>query len=193
MLTKVINLSGGFKLVKLELMEKEDLKKIIEWNTNKSADYLLQWSGPKFIYPLTLDQLEDYFTNEVKIDNSNINVYKIILEDTEEIIGTVELSIRDKDTKEGRVGRFLIGQEKSRGKGIGTEVLSELLKIGFIGLGLEKITLGVFDFNLGAIKCYEKAGFVKERLIENARKSENGYWNLYEMYISKTKWLQKQC
>lgn len=32
-------------MLKLELIEKEDLKKIVEWNFNKSADYLLQWAG----------------------------------------------------------------------------------------------------------------------------------------------------
>lgn len=52
----------------------------------------------------------------------------------------------------------------------------------------EKVTLGVFDFNENAIKCYESSGVKKERLIENAKKCAAGYWNLYEMAISKIDW-----
>lgn len=55
----------GIKMIKLNFIKKEDLKKIIEWNVNKSADYLLQWAGPMYNYPLLLAQVENYFSNEV--------------------------------------------------------------------------------------------------------------------------------
>ncbi|MCY6372606.1 GNAT family N-acetyltransferase [Clostridium ganghwense] len=175
-------------MTKLEYLEKEDLEKIIDWNINRSPDYLLQWAGPMYNYPLTISQVEDYFFNDVKKDNSNIFVYKIRLVDTDEIIGTIELREIDKSNKVGRVCRFLIGEETVRGKGIGTRVLKEVLRIGFEDLKFEKIKLEVFDFNYSAIKCYENVGFVKERLLENVRKSSTGYWNLYEMAISKIEW-----
>lgn len=177
-------------MIKLSLIEIGDLEKIVEWNENKSADYLLQWAGPMYNYPLTPVQVENYFLNEVKKDSSNIFVYKVQLSDTCEIIGTVELRQIDENKKIGKVCRFLIGDEVIRGRGIGTEVLKEILRIGFEDLNFEKITLGVFDFNQGAIKCYENAGFAKVKLIENARKSPSGYWNLYEMAISKDTWMK---
>jgi RimJ/RimL family protein N-acetyltransferase len=127
----------------------------------------------------------------VKKDNSNVFIYKIILINTGEIIGTVELRETDKDNKIGRICRFLIGEENNRGKGVGREVLKKILRIGFEDMKFEKITLGVFDFNHNAIKCYEKAGFNKEKFLENIRKSSTGYWNLYEMEISKEKWKTK--
>lgn len=176
-------------MVKIELLEKEDLRKILKWNENKSADYLLQWAGPLYGHPLTLDQLEDYFFKEVKKFYRDTFIYKILLIDTGEVIGTVELREVDKENKIGRVCRFLIGEESNRGKGIGRTVLKKLLKIAFEELKFEKITLGVFDFNENAIRCYEGAGFIKEKLIENARKSSWSYWNLYDMEISKENWL----
>jgi RimJ/RimL family protein N-acetyltransferase len=175
-------------MIKLDLIEKKDLKKIVEWNLNKSDDDLLQWAGPMYNYPLTLAQVENYFLNEVKKDNSNIFVYKIRLISTGEIIGTVELREIDNDNKIGKICRFLIGEENNRGKGIGTRVLKEALRVGFEDMKFEKIILGVFDFNHSAIKCYENVGFTKEKFIENARKSSTGNWNLYEMAISKSKW-----
>lgn len=170
-------------MVKLEHLEKQDLVKILEWNANKSADYLLQWSGPVYSYPLTLDQMEEYFINNVKKDNPDTFAYKILLTDTGEFIGTIELREIDKKNKIGKVCRFLIGEENYRGRGIGAEALKEILKIGFEDFKFEKITLGVFDFNHSAIRCYEKVGFEIEKFTKNARKAPTGYWNLYEMSI----------
>jgi RimJ/RimL family protein N-acetyltransferase len=178
-------------MVRLENMEYMDLKKIIEWNEGMTSDYLLQWAGPKYNHPLTLTQIENYFLNEVSKDGSNIVIYKIISINTNEIIGTIELRETDKVNKVGRIGRFLIGEQSMRGKGIGKFVMREVLKKGFEDLGFQKITLGVFDSNHSAIKCYENAGFIKERLIENARKAAGGYWNLYEMSILKDYYTNK--
>jgi len=175
-------------MIKLNLMEKEDLIKIVQWNANKSADDLLQWAGPVYSYPLTLGQVENYFLNEAKRENCNVLIYKIILTETDEIIGTIEVRAIDEEKKIGRVGRFLIGSEDIRGKGIGTKALKEAVRICFEELKFEKVTLGVFEFNQSAIRCYEKVGFVKVKFTENARKSSNGYWNLYEMAISKEEW-----
>jgi len=175
-------------MIKLDLFEKENLGKIIEWNVNKSADDLLQWAGPIYNYPLTLAQAENYFSNEAKKNNSNIFVYKIRLINTGQIIGTVELREIDKNNKIGKICRFLIGEKSNRGKGIGTKVLKEVIRIGFEDMKFQKIKLGVFDFNHSAIKCYENTGFTKEKFLANVMKSSTGYWNLYEMAISKVEW-----
>jgi RimJ/RimL family protein N-acetyltransferase len=178
-------------MIRLEYLEKEDLKEIVEWNANKSADYLTQWAGPSYSYPLTLEQIENCFLNDSKKYDSNINAYKIRITDTDEFIGAVELREIDRNNKIGRVCRLIIGEEKFRSKGIGTQALKELLRIGFKNLNFEKVTLGVYDFNHSAIKCYEKAGFVKEKFLENATKAATGYWNSYEMAISKGEWQTK--
>lgn len=157
-------------MIKLEYLEKEDLEKIVEWNANKSADFLLQWSGPKYSFPLTIRKIEDYFLKEVKKENSSIFIYKILVAETDDFIGTIELRELDKLKKVGKVCRFLIGEENYRGMGIGKQVLREALRIGFENLNFEKITLGVFDFNLGAMKCYESVGFIKEKYLENNSK-----------------------
>lgn len=42
----------------------------------------MQWAGPMYKYPLTLTQVEKYFINDVKKDNSNIFIYKIQITNT---------------------------------------------------------------------------------------------------------------
>lgn len=178
-------------MIRLELIKKEDLNKIVEWNEDKSADDLLQWAGPLYEYPLTISQVEKYFLDEESKELADTYIYKIVSISTEEVIGTVELREIDRVNKIARVCRFLIGEEKERCKGIGALALKEILRIGFEDKGFEKITLGVFDFNNGAVRCYEKVGFVIEKLLKDARKAKDGYWSLYEMSISKSKWTKE--
>ena len=178
-------------MIRLELIKKEDLYKIVEWNRNKSANDLVQWAGPLYEYPLTLSQVEKYFLDEKNKEVVDTYIYKIISISTEEIIGTVELREVDRENKIARVCRFLIGEEKERGRGIGALALKEILRSGFEDREFEKITLGVFDFNKGAVRCYEKVGFVIEKLLKDVRKAKDGYWSLYEMAISKSQWIKE--
>ncbi|MNP78416.1 hypothetical protein D3C76_1760270 [compost metagenome] len=67
-------------------------------------------------------------------------------------------------------------------------MIDEALRIGFEEEKLHRISLGVFDFNVSAIRCYEKAGFVQEGLIRDARRYEDTFWNLIEMSILENEW-----
>ncbi|MNL60802.1 Acetyltransferase (GNAT) family protein [compost metagenome] len=55
--------------------------------------------------------------------------------------------------------RILIGAHDCWGKGYGTEAVRLLVTHGFERLKLREIVLGVFDFNVRAIRSYEKVGF----------------------------------
>ncbi|GGE20258.1 hypothetical protein GCM10011571_22770 [Marinithermofilum abyssi] len=66
------------------------------------------------------------------------------------------------------------------------------MEVGFNELQLHRIDLRVFDFNRGAMKCYEKCGFKKEGVLRDARKSRNGYWSLYQMSILEDEWFEIQ-
>lgn len=178
-------------MIKLEYLEEKDFGKLVEWNNNKSPNYLFQWAGPSYKYPLTEEQIKEYFSKGINKENSNSFVYKIILVQTNEIIGTIQLAGIDKNNRSARICRFLIGDENIRGKGIGKQALEEVLNIGFNKFNLHRISLGVFDFNHSAVKCYESAGFVKEGLLRDIRKAEEGYWSLYEMSILEEEWRNK--
>lgn len=178
-------------MVRLEYLESEDIKNIIEWNKDKSADFLLQWAGPQYQHPLTEEQIRQRLIDGTNKENSDTYIYKIILNETNKMIGTIELSKIDRINKTAKVCRFLIGEEDQRGRGIGKAALQMVLEIGFTVLELNSISLRVFDFNDSAIKCYEVVGFKKKKLIKNARKADNSFWNLYEMAITREEWLNR--
>ncbi len=172
-------------MVKLEHLERRDIEKIIEWNKDKSEDFLLQWAGSQYKYPLTEEQIHQRLIAGANKEDSDTYIYKIISSESGEMLGTIELSKIDRINRTARVCRFLIGEEQQRGAGIGRAALEQAVKKGFTVFKAEKIYLGVFDFNTNAIKCYESVGFKKEKLTENARKAKNGFWNIYEMAITR--------
>ena len=114
-------------------------------------------------------------------------VFNVLAND--EVIGHISFKDIDYILKSARVGKVLIGVDV-RGKGYGTKMMNAALTFAFETLQLENVTLGVFDFNISAIRCYEKVGFQQQTFLKDARQFENEYWNLIEMSISAKQWNQ---
>lgn len=176
-------------MVKLEYFTEEDFQQLIDWIPNE--EFCLQWGGPAFTFPLTNEQLNDYLQHANK-DNADKYVFKAIDETNNEVIGHISLGNVDKANESARVGKVLVGSTNSRSKGYGTQMMSAILKFAFEELNLHKVTLGVFDFNKSAIKCYKKVGFQEEGFLRDARKNGQEYWNLIEMGILESEWKTNQ-
>ncbi len=174
-------------MIELKYFERCDFKQLINWVD--SPEFLLQWGGPGFNYPLNDIQLEKYIEN-ANHENSETMVYKVFDHATGQAIGHISLSRIDRKNSSARIGKVLVGDKKTRGKGIGQKMIKEILKIAFNELHLHRVSLGVFDFNVSAISCYEKAGFVKEGLHRDSRKIGSEYWSLWEMSILENEWLE---
>ncbi|MEJ9152219.1 GNAT family protein [Bacillus smithii] len=176
-------------MIELEYFERPDFNQLIRWID--SPEFLLQWGGPQFDYPLNESQLEKYIENANR-DTSDTLVYKVIHKETGNVIGHISLGKIDRKNKSARIGKVLVGEKNLRGQGIGSLMVKELLKIAFEELKLHRVSLGVFDFNKSAIACYEKVGFKKEGLLRDCRKIGNDYWSLWEMSILEQEWFDQK-
>ncbi|WP_026558907.1 GNAT family protein [Bacillus sp. J37] len=172
-------------MIELQDFNRRQIPQLISWI--ETPEFLLQWAGPTFRFPLTEQQIEKYIEN-ANSDRSTSFVYSVLLKETREVIGHIALTNIDREHKSARVGKVLIGDQRVRGKGIGYLMMKEVLKIAFEQLDLHRVSLGVFDFNTSAIVCYEKAGFKKEGLLRECRKIGNQYWSLWEMSILAHEW-----
>ncbi|WP_128894676.1 GNAT family N-acetyltransferase [Longirhabdus pacifica] len=175
-------------MVKLECFEKSDYNQLIDWID--SPAFLLQWGGIQFTYPLTEEQLDQYM-EKLKNDKIETFVYKVVDQSSGEGIGHITLGKIDRENKTARVGKVLVGSKDVRGKGIGEQMMTEVLKVAFDELQLYKVTLGVFDFNHAAIACYEKVGFKKEGLRDHSIKYGDEDWNILEMFMVEDDWHNK--
>lgn len=172
------------ELIKLEPLKRSDFKQLINWIN--SEEFLIQWSGNAFTYPLNDQQLEQY------IESTNTLAFKVIDEDNKEVIGHISLGQIDNINRSARIGKVLVGDTKMRGRSIGKHMMKAVLHIAFEELKLHRVTLGVYDFNTSAISCYEKIGFVKEGLLRESKKVGETYWNLWEMSMLEYEWRAKK-
>lgn len=89
---------------------------------------------------------------------NNAQVFGIVLQENDELIGNCSIFRINHHNRKAEVGIF-IGDRNHLGKGFGTEALILLLDYGFNILNLNNIMLEVFGFNERAIRSYQKAGF----------------------------------
>ncbi|CGG02531.1 GNAT family N-acetyltransferase [Bacillus sp. N447-1] len=168
------------EVIKLESFKKSDFKQLINWIN--SEEFLIQWSGNAFTFPLDEQQLEKY------IESANTLAFKVVDEETSDVIGYISLGQIDNINKSARIGKVLVGNTKMRGRSIGKHMMKAVLHIAFDELKLHRVTLGVYDFNTSAISCYEKIGFVKEGLLRESKRVGETYWNLWEMSMLEYEW-----
>lgn len=174
---------GHKQMIQLKYFEKKDYKQLIAWI--ESPKFLLQWGGPGFHYPLDEAQLDRYMGKANK-EGAETLIYKVL--DSNTIIGHISLGKIDLNNRSARIGKVLVGNQNTRGKGVGQQMILSILEIAFEQMGLHRVSLGVFDFNAPAIRCYEKAGFTKEGLLLDARKYGDEYWSLWEMSMLEEEW-----
>jgi RimJ/RimL family protein N-acetyltransferase len=166
-------------MITLEPFDKIDFERLISWVDTE--EMLVQFGGPIFSFPLTIEQLEEYKNHKKRL------AFKVLEQSSKKAIGHAELFPSD-DNVTMKICRILIGDKTNRGLGFGQQIINELLRISFLQLGKEKVELNVYDWNTNAIKCYEKVGFT----INPGKifKSEvNGkIWTAINMIIDKQQW-----
>ncbi len=161
--------------MRLRALALEDCETLLSWIS--SADAMFQWSGPwDFRWPLDRLQLR----RDLERAGEKRLVFAAV-DAGDELVGHAMLTVQP-EHRIGVIGRVLI-DPAHRGEGLGTALTHELVRVAFDGLGLHRLQLGVYDFNLGAIACYERAGFVIEGRVRDSTRASNGYWSGYMMAL----------
>ena len=174
-------------MIKLEYFDKEDFKQLIEWMN--SEHLITNWAGSLFKYPLTEESLDWYISDANDVASSDAFIYKAIDIKTGKTVGHISLGGVSDKNRAARISRVLVGNNVERGKGYCTGMINAILKIGFEDLKLHRISLGVYDFNKSALRCYEKCGFVNEGLMRDVLRYDDGsYWSLIEMSMLEDEW-----
>jgi len=75
-------------------------------------------------------------------------------------VGSASLFEFDSFARHAEAGISLVPE--ARGRGIGTAAITQLVEFGFVRRNLRRIHLQAIASNAGAIRAYEKAGFVVE-------------------------------
>ncbi len=167
--------------IRLRRVQEEDLRRILPWVP--THEEMVQWSGPwNFTFPLDEGQLARFFLNEAPGDGLRRMQFVAVEEGSQEVVGQIGFSRIWARTDAAHLGPVIV-DPALRGRGVGSQMVSQLLGIGFGELRLHRIELVVFDFNQAAIACYEMAGFRTEGLLRDVVRVGGVYWHLRAMSL----------
>lgn len=173
------------KLIEFSIKDFAILKKQIP-----NAEFLLQWAGPEYTYPLTWEQMKCKIDEKDNDGEKKTWLYTAVNDTGNIPVGHIQLSTSDKINKIAKVGSVLIFTEW-RGLGYGKALMKSVLNICFNDKKMNESQLGVFDFNKTAIKCYKQIGFKEYAFEHNAREINGKKWNLIRMKMDKTEYEKK--
>ena len=161
-------------MIRLQKFDRHDYDNLIRWID--SEEMLIQIAGRQMTFPVTREQLD------VSQADPNRNAFSIIDTETDKSIGHCELYLMENSAK---IDRVIIGDRSMKGKGICSQLMDLLLDHGFNVMNQELIELNVFNWNAPAIRCYEKAGLIKnlEKTMEFDTNGEK--WIAFNMSIDR--------
>jgi RimJ/RimL family protein N-acetyltransferase len=164
-------------MIILQPFSQADYAQLIAWID--SPETLMQFAGPKFQFPLTVEQIMESEKEE------NRYSFSVFENETKTMIGHAEIMLTGHSAF---FCRILIGDTAQRGKGFGQAITQALVDFSFTQLAQTKAELNVFDFNLMAIKCYEKVGFTINPNKKFEREVNGEKWTAVNMVLKKQDW-----
>lgn len=108
------------------------------------------------------------------------------LED-DRFIGKALIEYVDWSTGNGYI-RLGIGEPEFRRKGYGSQVLNLLLRYAFGELNLNHVTAVVPTYNQGALRLFQKFGFVEESRRHNALYRDGEFWDVIGFGLLNAEW-----
>lgn len=79
-----------------------------------------------------------------------------------------------------------------QGKGYGSEAIEWIVEWGFRHANLHRIEIGAFAWNEGALRLYERLGFVIEGRKREAAWHDGQYMDVVEMSMLEREWRERQ-
>jgi len=140
-------------MTSLDLFTQADIPEFLSWLKDTDEDFLVQFAGTNYRYPLDENQLEQTLQNDDTI------MFKALDADGN-MIGHCQLLRVDKILQSASIGRVLVRPER-RDNGHGKAMVRALMDYAVKELKIRKLILRVFDFNESAIRCYTHLGFVE--------------------------------
>lgn len=163
--------------LRLRPYEASDAQTIISWIGDEFS--FRKWCADRYDrYPITA---EDMNGNYDKCAASG-GFFPMTAVDDSGIVGHLIMRYTDDEKTVIRLG-FIIVDDKKRGMGYGGKMLDEAIRYAFEKLNAQKITLGVFDNNEAAHRCYRSVGFT-DTTTENFP-IFNEEWKCIEMELNR--------
>ena len=127
----------------------------------------------------TIEMLKDFL---IAAEAKDILFWAIIIKETKKHIGNIKIDPINKRHGLGEYG-ILMGDKTEWGKGYAKETSIAVIDYCFKQLNFRKMTLGVIEENIVAVKLYQNLGFKQEGLYVEHGIYEGKYCNVIRMAL----------
>jgi RimJ/RimL family protein N-acetyltransferase len=139
--------------------------------------------------PLSADEIQRFFYG--RIMGSDFLAMAIHVRESDRLVGTCAFSQLDGDNG-STLFHITIGERDAWGHGYGSEATELMVAHAFTRLALHRVALTVFEFNVRAIRTYEKCGFAVEGRARGAIFRDGRFWDEIHMSILASEWEARQ-
>ena len=176
--------------IRLRASEREDIPIFLKWvNDPEVCENLEQTT------PLNRLHEEAWFERMSKGPRAELPLVIEVGQETEiagnaewVAIGNIAFIDIHQVNRSAEIG-IMIGEKDYWGCGYGTEAMRRMCQYGFEELNLHRIFLRVFEGNQRGKRAYQKAGFVYEGTMRQARYHRGRYLDVDFMGIIKSDWI----
>lgn len=154
--------------------EFNDYEYFAKWEVDPVVTKYLSFDEDRTYEQVVTEALYNKFSQE-KMD------FTIVARESGEPVGRIYISRVDRHSDSLDITKFYIGDHKLWGKGIGREIMTEVLEYCFTFLHMERVTLDYYTGNKRASTLYESLGFKSEGVARNATKKDGRYFDLHLM------------
>jgi RimJ/RimL family protein N-acetyltransferase len=174
---------GG--LVVLRRHRNENLRAFQSWYSDPEVARLTRYQSG----PLSADEIQRFFYG--RIMGSDFLAMAIHVRESDRLVGTCAFSQLDGDNG-STLFHITIGERDAWGHGYGSEATELMVAHAFTRLALHRVALTVFEFNVRAIRTYEKCGFAVEGRARGAIFRDGRFWDEIHMSILASEWEARQ-
>ena len=111
---------------------------------------------------------------------------RFVIDVAGDVVGGVSLFQHDALARHAEVGIALLPE--ARGRGIGSAAIAQIVEFAFVRRNLRRLHLQAIASNLGAIRVYEKAGFVVEGRQREHAWVRGAYEDIVLMGLLRAEW-----
>ena len=171
------------KRIRLRAVEAEDVKRFYEWVNDPEVTH-----GLSLYLPMSLRDEQGWYENIAKRPpEERPFAIEVKTGDEWKHIGNCGVFGIDWVARSGELG-IMIGEKSAWNQGFGTETMTLLLRHGFETLNLNRIELRVYADNPRAIRSYQKAGFVHEGTLREAKFKHGKFDDVHIMSVLRREW-----
>ena len=138
-------------------------------------------------YPRPARLVKERIEKMIAQDPPEIVHFMIRRLEDDRVIGEIGLGGINWTNREAFVG-IGIGERDLWGKGYGTDAMRLILRFAFAEMNLKRVSLDVFEYNLRAIRSYEKVGFVHEGRQRGTLHRDGCRYDTLYMGITREEW-----